>query len=412
MKKILLICALGILAQRNGYAQSVKLEDTVVSETNFETNILEVAKNVTIITKEEIAESGSKTLGEVLRRVPSLTVKNLGGADSTFDLRGQGDTAASNVLVLLDGTPLNTIDMAGYKTSQIDISSISRIEVIPSGGSVLYGDGAVGGVINIITDSPLNKKNYGTVAVEAGSYDYSKIYGSYGTAVTEDLLIKTSYSSKNKKGYRDETKDDLDDFEVSGKYLLTDGALSLGINHSKNKFSAPGALSEKDYHSNPTDTGGQVLIGENTETLYYMNFNKKLTQDLEFLVYGNYKEQKYRSMREYEFTPNWNYTRDTDTSTGYIKPHVKYKYFSDAYMILGMDFYKGKTEVKNTGKSEKDSTGFFGINKFTTNNWEFTQGYRRQFIEYDYIESKVNKIKKINEDAIDLSANYKFNDSS
>ncbi|MGL5051666.1 MAG: TonB-dependent receptor, partial [Fusobacteriaceae bacterium] len=210
MKKILLICALGILAQRNGYAQSVKLEDTVVSETNFETNILEVAKNVTIITKEEIAESGSKTLGEVLRRVPSLTVKNLGGADSTFDLRGQGDTAASNVLVLLDGTPLNTIDMAGYKTSQIDISSISRIEVIPSGGSVLYGDGAVGGVINIITESPLNKKNYGTVAVEAGSYDYSKIYGSYGTAVTEDLLIKTSYSSKNKKGYRDETKDDLD----------------------------------------------------------------------------------------------------------------------------------------------------------------------------------------------------------
>ncbi|MGL4534754.1 MAG: hemin receptor, partial [Fusobacteriaceae bacterium] len=70
MKKILLICALGILAQRNAYAQSVKLEDTVVSETNFETNILEVAKNVTIITKEEIAESGSKTLGEVLRRVP------------------------------------------------------------------------------------------------------------------------------------------------------------------------------------------------------------------------------------------------------------------------------------------------------------------------------------------------------
>ncbi|MGL5100884.1 MAG: TonB-dependent receptor domain-containing protein, partial [Fusobacteriaceae bacterium] len=215
--------------------------------------------------------------------------------------------------------------------------------------------------------------------------------------------------SKNKKGYRDETKDDLDVFEVSGKYLLTDGALSVGINHSENKFSAPGPLGEKDYHSNPTNTGENLLFGENTETLYYMNFNKELTQDLEILVYGNYKEQKYRTVG---ITPGYTYTRDTDTSTGYIKPHVKYKYFSDAYMILGMDFYKGKTEVKNIGKSEKDSTGFFGINKFTTNNWEFTQGYRRQFIEYNYIENKVNKIKKINEDAIDLSANYKFNDSS
>ncbi|MGL6119776.1 MAG: TonB-dependent receptor domain-containing protein, partial [Fusobacteriaceae bacterium] len=124
-------------------------------------------------------------------------------------------------------------------------------------------------------------------------------------------------------------------------------------------------------------------------------------------VYGNYKEQKYRSIGK-------GYTLETDTNTGYIKPHVKYNYFSDAYMIIGMDFYKGKTETEGTygsGGYEKDSTGIFGINKFTTNNWEFTQGYRRQFIEYNDIENG-NKIGKFNEDAIDLSANYKFNDSS
>lgn len=412
MKKFLLLSALILIAGKNSYSQSVRLENTVISETSFETKVMEISKNVTIITKEEISNSGAKTLGEVLRKVPSLTVSTIGGADATFDLRGQGDTAKSNVLVLLDGTPLNTIDLSGYKTSQIDLSSIVRIEVIPSGGSVLYGDGAVGGIINIITDSPLNTKNYGTVALEAGSYDYGKIYGSYGTAINEDFLLKGSYSSKNRKGYRDETKDDLDDFQLSGKYLLTDGALSLGINHSKNSFSAPGALGEKDYHSNPTSTGGEVLKGENTETLYHMNFNKKLSQDLELLIYGNYKNQEYRSKREYEFTPNWNYNRDTDTETAYIKPHLKYQYFPDAYIVMGVDFYKGNTEVKKTGKYEKESTGIFALNKFTTNRWEFSQGYRYQTIEYDYLEDNKNKNKKFNQNALDLSANYNLNSSS
>ena len=73
------------------------------------------------------------------------------GKTAQVDIRGFGDTSVSNTLVLVDGRRTNQIDISGVDWAQIDVNSIDRIEVTRGGQSVLYGDNAAGGVINIIT---------------------------------------------------------------------------------------------------------------------------------------------------------------------------------------------------------------------------------------------------------------------
>lgn len=130
-----------------------------------------------VITAEEIARSPSHSLQDILAREPGIQVQNLfggiAGARSVVDMRGFGAAAASNTLVLVNGRRLNDIDIAAIDLAAIPPASIERIEVIRgNSGAVLYGDGAVGGVINIITKTGAGAPPSARVAGTAGSFNH------------------------------------------------------------------------------------------------------------------------------------------------------------------------------------------------------------------------------------------------
>jgi len=89
----------------------------------------------------------------VLQKIGGLTVRqNLDGStNGVIDVRGFGDAADNNVLVLLDGVRLSENEQASARTSLIPLEAIDHIEITRGGSSVLYGDGATGGTINIVT---------------------------------------------------------------------------------------------------------------------------------------------------------------------------------------------------------------------------------------------------------------------
>lgn len=112
--------------------------------------------SVSVIERDEIEHSPAATLQELLGRLPGIQLQRqfggVAGARDAVDIRGFGATASSNTLVLVNGRRLNDLDLAGIDFSAINRSGIERIEVIRgNSGAVLYGDGAVGGVINIVT---------------------------------------------------------------------------------------------------------------------------------------------------------------------------------------------------------------------------------------------------------------------
>src|SRR4030043_232451 len=112
--------------------------------------------NVTVITREEIEKSNSQTVIDLVRTEVGVVVRDYYGTGKTasVDIRGFGETGPLNTLVLVDGRRVNEIDLSGVDWTQIPLDQIERIEILRGPGSVLYGDNAVGGVINIITRKP------------------------------------------------------------------------------------------------------------------------------------------------------------------------------------------------------------------------------------------------------------------
>lgn len=169
------LAALGLSGASFSHAVELvvgELPTLVVTAPGGEDNAWTVPHSVSIITAEDIEKAATSNLGALIAREAGITLKSFSGGDknATLDIRGMGDTATSNVLVMVDGVRLNEADLSGADLSTIALADIERIEIVRGGGAVRYGDGAVGGVINILTRVPATGRMHGDVRVETASY--------------------------------------------------------------------------------------------------------------------------------------------------------------------------------------------------------------------------------------------------
>src|SRR5689334_17200955 len=139
--------------------------------------------STSVITADQITRSPSESLQDVISREAGIqtwsTAGGINGATTVVDMRGFGAAATSNTLVLVNGRRLNDIDMAGVNFAAIPRNSIERIEITRgNSGAVLYGDNAVGGVINIITKSSIAQPPSGRIEGAFGSFRRAESNGS------------------------------------------------------------------------------------------------------------------------------------------------------------------------------------------------------------------------------------------
>ena len=132
-----------------------------------------------MITAEDIDKSPAQNLPDILGQAAGVQVMHvLGGPTGTqdmVDLRGFGAFAQSNVLVLVNGRRFQDFDLQGFDFSSIPLNSIARVEITRgNSGAVLYGDGAIGGVINIVTKNAASLSGAGRVEGVVGSYGYEE----------------------------------------------------------------------------------------------------------------------------------------------------------------------------------------------------------------------------------------------
>lgn len=136
--------------------------------------VTETASSVKIITAEDIRMSGATNLGDVLRSVAGIDVRESESSQHVIGIRGFADTA--HVLVTIDG---NNVFL--YHTNHIfldwapiDLEEISRLEIIKGPGGVFYGSSSFSGVINIVTKTP--EEIDGTqVNAYAGNWDTERV---------------------------------------------------------------------------------------------------------------------------------------------------------------------------------------------------------------------------------------------
>lgn len=146
------------------------LNEPVFSPFRREGTVKDSTRPVYVITGEEMEAQGARTVKEALRFLPGIlgdgTVGTEVNALSGQFIRGSN---TGQVLILLDGRPINNLGGGGFDLSEFTSNNIERVEVLPGGGSTLYGSDAIGGVINIVTRRPTDKITTET-KVNIGSY--------------------------------------------------------------------------------------------------------------------------------------------------------------------------------------------------------------------------------------------------
>lgn len=193
-----LLCAATPLACA---ATSDTFDEIVVTATRFNSTPEASSVSVTVITANDIKKSAAQTLPALLAQHAGIQVRsNDGTPDMAIDLRGFGMTGNQNTLVLLDGQQLNDIELTSIRWSAIPLDSIERIEIINGSGAVLYGGGATGGTINIITKRPA-KDTKGAASARVGSYNTKEWQLSLG-ASGEHTGMHISASTLDSANYR------------------------------------------------------------------------------------------------------------------------------------------------------------------------------------------------------------------
>lgn len=239
-------------------------------------------------------------------------------------------------------------------------------------------------------------------------------------------MLNASYSGNSSKDYRDRSpqyenkKDKRDSLWLRGKYLLDNGSIAINYNHSEDKDYYTGSLSKKQFDDNPKQIGSWSGYTYGINDIINAKYNQKINDKLDVFLTGGYYHNKDKFQKN-------------STSEYFIRPEVKVTYAKDSYVTLGLDYRDGKRKFKDdvlingvTQKAPDDKRESFAgyiMNKSTFGNWQFTQGYRREKVKYEY-SSKVYdpmtwQLKEIkpksadysNNDSFEFGVNYLYSDT-
>lgn len=200
----------------------------------------------TVITAEDIARDPAADLPSILARQAGVQMFSLfggvDGAQSSIGLRGFGATATSNTLVLVNGRRINDPDQSNVDFAAIPQSSIERIEISRgNAGAVLYGDGAVGGVINIVTKNGDNAPTGTTIGGSLGSYQYREADLSTNQRIG-DTTVSFFGTELVSNGYRDDNAVRERNFDAEIRHPLGDGEIYLNVRGDDQYLGLPGAI--------------------------------------------------------------------------------------------------------------------------------------------------------------------------
>jgi vitamin B12 transporter len=123
---------------------------TVVTASRLDENLSDTAADTAVLTREEIERSNARSLADLLRMLPGVSVAQQGGTGAVTSVFVRGSNS-NQTLVLLDGEPLNETSSGRFEFAHVALDRIERVEVVRGPVSSVHGSNAGGGVVHIIT---------------------------------------------------------------------------------------------------------------------------------------------------------------------------------------------------------------------------------------------------------------------
>lgn len=348
------------------------LDTVTVTAERFPVKERQSARFVTVVTAEELKESGANNVVDALRRRGGLGYKafaplgiNQGGMNSELNIRGLED----GELVLINGVPIQGAAAHGYDLNTIPVDLIERVEILKGAASTLYGADAMTGVINIVTKKPPVETKT-RASVEFGDESYHHHTLSY---FSPKLNIGLNYQhlgtqeemSRNFSGNYHYENDSTD------KY-----SLSLNVHPSKNLYlDYVGSCYETGFRR-ISDVDGSLERG--TDQKHYKNFAdlRYETANFKAKAFGTYDEMQrdeYTSDDPEDKNKNYNYGIEGDYR--FDLTHLQW--------VIGSDVVHRAADYNNQyGYHDRnDYSLFIQLKTDVFNRLVLTLGAREQFID-------------------------------
>lgn len=350
MRQTTLALALGAAFISSAHAETLPEyvgETIVVTPSRFPQALSGQTANTTVITRQDIEDSPQSTLPEILAQQAGIGMRDLNGNNataSTVDLRGFGAAADQNTLILLDGRRLNDIDLSAIDWSALPLSAIERIEIVRGGSGVLHGAGAVAGVINIITRSPLRQSNQAVGKVQWGSFNTRDVQLS-GNLSGETTGIRITADHYRSDGWRDNNESMQRSLNGDARWKHDLGELVFKFSGASQDVRLPGPRTvEPDAGLNQlaSDPGGtNTPLDWATRKGYQTGLNGSFDFGRnEVMLDLDYRNKQQQSYFDFSGYPTYN---DTDLDMWRFSPRARLPFETGSIahsLVLGADFQR------------------------------------------------------------------------
>jgi iron complex outermembrane recepter protein len=250
-----LACAIAFSIPCAAHADEALPATVVVTGARFPSNEALQPIGATVITQDEIREAGVNDVNQAIRKIGGVFGRQSldSSPDFALDLRGFGTNSAQNMVIMVDGVRLNENELANSALSTIPIDLVERIEITRGGSSVLYGEGATGGIIHIVTRRSAQPGTHGSVFAEAGQFRERDVRASLSHvagAVSADIAV----ARQDNGNYRDNSDFKQNSVSAGVQVAYTGGRAGVRVESARQDQRFPGSLTLAEFRADPTDT--------------------------------------------------------------------------------------------------------------------------------------------------------------
>ncbi|MGE8553447.1 MAG: TonB-dependent receptor plug domain-containing protein [Chryseobacterium jejuense] len=295
IKKIGSVFFLGSLLLVNAQEKTTDIENIEFQGKFISTPYKSANQNITVITKEDIANAPSKSIDEILQQVPGMDIRRRGsnGVQSDISFRG---SSFEQVLLLLNGVRMND-SQTGHNSMNlpVDLEDVEKIEIIKGPAARRFGQNAYAGVINVITKPGIGKK----VKISAEGGDYSSYGLGFNAQMGNEKFANTlQANTSGSQGYMYNTDYEIKNVFYQGKLNIKNGDLRLQAGFSEKKFGANGFYASKTAIDQYEEMQASVVSVAHQQTFGKLKINSNVywRRGQDMYLFNRQNPSIYRNM--------------------------------------------------------------------------------------------------------------------
>ncbi len=288
-----------------------ELQPIVVTATRTPQPLWESAANVSVLTGEAIRQSSALHLGDALGSIPGISIGEYGGLGQNVALSLRGSTAGQ-VLVLVDGVPVNDLQLGGYDLNLLCLENIDRVEVIRGAASALYGADAMGGVINVITLQAPSSEVTSTVSYRQGDHGLEKLTGRLARPLGNRLLVHVIGAKTDYDGFRENSDYSGQHLDARLNYLVgSGGQLSYTTRYYDAQLGVPGMETLPTPLSRQKDESWHHILSlqaspwpdHSLRSMIYRQYSRQEYDNPDWLIEADHKRWIHGAELQHTFSP-------------------------------------------------------------------------------------------------------------